>query len=179
MTEQKKQPVKTIKACQISATVWKNDRKDGQDYDTFSVNVVKQYIVKEEGKDDVWKTTSYFNQNELPKVVAVTQKAYEYLILKEEEGGNSPSPLPLELNKAPNKQDSYFVKETLVKTPLIHSTPTKYDSVVPKTDKQRAYNHFAHKKASLEEKKVLGIITEEQYHDQLSSELEAYMSINY
>ena len=78
--ENKEMPEKKFRAGQIVASVWKNDRKEGQDYDTFSVSVMKNYK-----KDEEWKTTSNFNVNDLPKVALVCQKAYEFLVLKESE----------------------------------------------------------------------------------------------
>lgn len=76
----KKLPEKVFQAGQIKASVWKNDRKEGQDYDTFSVKVTKSYTL-DEGK--TWNETSNYNLNDLPKVELVTKKAYEYLALKE------------------------------------------------------------------------------------------------
>ena len=79
-TEIKKMPETKIRVGQIVATIWKNDRKEGQDYDTFSVEISKNYT----DKDENWKKTSSYNQNELPKVALASQKAYEYLSIKQD-----------------------------------------------------------------------------------------------
>ena len=84
MTEQKKMnqensanaPVEKFKAGQIVASIWKQKRKEGQDYDTFSVSVEKNY----KDKEGNWKKTSSFQVNELPKVELVCNKAYDYLL---------------------------------------------------------------------------------------------------
>ena len=78
MTENK--PIEKIRAGQITATIWKNDRKEGQDYDTFSITVEKSYKVNEE-----WKNTSSMQLNDLPKVELVCQKAYDFLLTKQYE----------------------------------------------------------------------------------------------
>ena len=81
-------PETEFKAGQIRATVWKNDRKEGQDYDTFSVGIEKHYMDKKGN----WKKTTNFQLNDLPKVCLVTQKAYEFLALsKKEDKGETPS----------------------------------------------------------------------------------------
>lgn len=81
MTDEKKQPEKTIRVGQIVATIWKNDRKEGQEYDTFSINIVKSY----KDKEDNWKNTNNFQLNDLPKVELATNEAFRYLALKVEQ----------------------------------------------------------------------------------------------
>lgn len=71
-------PMKKFKAGQIVASIWKY-RKEGDDYDTFSVTVEKNY----KDKADNWKRTSSMQISDLPKVELVTNKTYEYLVTKQ------------------------------------------------------------------------------------------------
>ena len=80
MSEEKsvKTPQEKFRVGQIVATIWKNDRKEGQDYDTFSITVEKTYLDKEQK----WQKTSSMQMNDLPKVELACQKAYDYLATK-------------------------------------------------------------------------------------------------
>ena len=81
MAEEKSAPVEKFRAGGVSATIWENNSsKDGKDFVYFTVSVERNY------KDgEVWKKTSSMRLNDLPKVALVSQKAYEYLVLKEAE----------------------------------------------------------------------------------------------
>ena len=78
--EQKAKPEFKARAGQIVGTIWKNERKEGQDFDTFSVNIVKSY----KDKEDSWKNTNNFNLNDLVKVEIVTRECLKFLTLKTE-----------------------------------------------------------------------------------------------
>lgn len=73
------QPVTKFRSGNITATVWKNTQTDneGKTYDIHSVEITRNYTDKE-GK---WQKTNSFKTNELHKVVLVTQKAMEHLLL--------------------------------------------------------------------------------------------------
>jgi hypothetical protein len=162
-------PETKFKAGQMTATVWKNDRKEGQEYDTFSVNIEKSY----KDKDGSWKKTTNYQLNDLPKVVLVTQKAFEYLALnKTEDKGATPSSLS-NLNNAPSEARLNSIAQ--VNTKGVKMNPS--ECISPTTDKQKAYNTFVHLKASLEEKKVLGIVDELEYTNQLNSAIKDYSSL--
>jgi hypothetical protein len=79
-TTKNNSPLKTFRAGQIKATVWAKQMdiktKDGnKEITVYTTTVDKSYK-----KDDKWMTTNGFNRDELPKVAAVTQKAYEFII---------------------------------------------------------------------------------------------------
>jgi hypothetical protein len=75
-------PIKTIRAGRISAAIWANDKEiDGEMREFRNVSLTKNYKDKD---SDEWKTTNSLNLNELPKAVTVLQKAYEFLILKDD-----------------------------------------------------------------------------------------------
>ena len=81
--EPKHLPVIKFRAGLVSATVWKNVQKDdkGEEFETFSIAVERSYKTKE----DEWKTTSSFGVNDLPKIEAVVEEAYKYIVVKEVE----------------------------------------------------------------------------------------------
>ena len=74
-------PVKKYRAGQITATIWEQQAKDkqGNEFTTHSIKVVKSY------KDgDEWKETTSYNPSELVRVEAVTKKALEFVLVREE-----------------------------------------------------------------------------------------------
>ena len=74
---EKNTPEKKFRAGTISATVWKNQSKEGNEFS--SVSFEKGY----KDQNDEWKATSHLNVNDLPKALVVIGKAFEYLSLKE------------------------------------------------------------------------------------------------
>ncbi len=81
--EGKNLPEKKFSTGTISATVWKNygkSKKTGEEVEFRTVQVTKRY----QDKEGNWNTSKSFRVDDLPKVLLVTQKAYEYCILKRE-----------------------------------------------------------------------------------------------
>lgn len=76
------QPEKKFRAGGVTATVWKNTGKDksGKENEYKTVSVERSYL---DGED--WKKTNSMRQNDLPKLALVSNLAYEYIVLKEEE----------------------------------------------------------------------------------------------
>ena len=75
-------PVKTFRAGQIKASVWKNVKtnKAGENFDAYSISIVKTYKEKD---SDNWKETNSFQPDEIAKLELVARKAYEFIVLKE------------------------------------------------------------------------------------------------
>ena len=75
-------PEKKFRAGAVSATIWKNkaENKEGSEVEYNTISIERNYTDKE-GK---WQSTNSFRINDLPKASVVLNKAYEYLILKEE-----------------------------------------------------------------------------------------------
>ena len=71
-------PEKKFRAGAISATVWKNKGQNGE-YSTTSI----ERCYKD--KEDNWQTTNSLRVNDLPKACVVLQKAYEFIVLNEQE----------------------------------------------------------------------------------------------
>lgn len=76
-------PEKKFSTGAIKATIWKNKGKseDGQEKEYRTISVDRTY----KDKNGEWQTTSSLRVSDLPKVVLVANKAYEYLVLKEAE----------------------------------------------------------------------------------------------
>lgn len=75
-------PEKKFSTGAITATIWKNTgkKKDGDEFDYYTVGIDRRY------KDgDEWKSSNSFRLNDLPKLGVVCNKAYEYLVLKEQD----------------------------------------------------------------------------------------------
>ena len=78
MTQQK--PVKEFRSGRIQASIWKNEVvKDGATVLRHSVRIQKQYR-KEDGD---YQNTDYYFDNDLPHLALVSQKAFEFLALRE------------------------------------------------------------------------------------------------
>jgi len=74
---EKNTPEKKFSAGAVSATVWKNQSKEGNEFS--SVSFEKGY----KDANGEWKSTSHLNVNDLPKALVVIGKAFEHLSLKE------------------------------------------------------------------------------------------------
>lgn len=86
-------PEKKFSTGAISATVWKNNgtsKKDGSAVEFKTITLQRRYTDKEGN----WKSTNSLRLNDLPKASMVLNKAYEYLVFKEQDSvsdGDSPS----------------------------------------------------------------------------------------
>ncbi len=76
------QPEKKFTTGAISATVWKNEGKseDGTTNEFSTVSLERRY----KDKDGKWQSTSSLRVSDLPKVALVANKAFEYLVMKDE-----------------------------------------------------------------------------------------------
>jgi len=73
-------PIKDFRAGNIQASVWRNEvQKDGQTVVRHSVRIQKQF--RKDGGD--YQETNYYFRDDLPKLILVAQKAYEYIALSE------------------------------------------------------------------------------------------------
>jgi hypothetical protein len=75
-------PEKKFRAGAISATVWLNKSvKEGEVVEYRTISIERSYTDKE-GK---WQSTNSLRVNDLPKARVVVEKAYEHLVLVEQE----------------------------------------------------------------------------------------------
>jgi hypothetical protein len=76
-------PEKKFSTGAVSAVVWKNtatSKKTGTPVDFRTIQLDRRY----KDKDGIWKSTSSLRVNDLPKAALVLNKAYEYLVMKEQ-----------------------------------------------------------------------------------------------
>ena len=76
-------PEKKFRAGAISATVWQNQGKDreGNPATYRTISLARNYKDKKTGE---WKSTNSFRILDLPKVALVSNKAFEYLVMSDE-----------------------------------------------------------------------------------------------
>jgi len=76
-------PEKKFSTGAISATVWKNTgtSKEGVEREYRTVSLQRIYT----DKSGQWQTTNSMRLNDLPKAALVITKAYEYLVLKNQD----------------------------------------------------------------------------------------------
>ncbi len=76
-------PEKKFIAGAVSATIWLNigKRPNNEEVQFRTISIDRKY----KDKNDQWQTTNSFRVNDLPRVSVVLNKAYEYLVLKEQE----------------------------------------------------------------------------------------------
>ena len=79
LIEEVNAPVRKFKAGAVFAAIWSNKGQNDGEYKTISLE--RRYTDKEGN----WKSTTSFRANDLPKVQLVMQKAYEFIVLNEEQ----------------------------------------------------------------------------------------------
>jgi len=83
MKNVKNLPEKEFRAGAIRATIWKNKgkTKDGDETEFNTISFERSYMDKE----GEWQTTSTLRVNDLPRAQMVLKKAYEHLVLRQED----------------------------------------------------------------------------------------------
>jgi hypothetical protein len=80
--ESKNKPEKVFSTGAIHVSVWKNEAvKDGNKSEFRTVSIQRRYT----DKSGEWKSTSTFRINDLPKAALALNKAFEYLVLKNQD----------------------------------------------------------------------------------------------
>lgn len=76
-------PEKKFRAGAVSATVWlnKGQNANGEPIEYRTISIERSYTDKE-GK---WHSNNSLRVNDLPKAKLVSEKAYEFLVFKEQE----------------------------------------------------------------------------------------------
>jgi len=83
-------PVKDFRSGGIQASVWRNEvERNGQTVVRHSVRIQKQF--RTEGGD--YENTDYYFRDDLPKLILVAQKAFEYIALKESKDAEESIPV--------------------------------------------------------------------------------------
>lgn len=74
-------PEMKFRAGAVSATVWQNTgQKDGELTKFNTISIERSY----KDKSDKWQSTSTLRINDLPRAALVLTKAYEYLVLNQQ-----------------------------------------------------------------------------------------------
>ena len=91
MTQQNdSKPIKDFRSGGIQASVWRKEvEKDGQTVVRHSVRIQKQFR-KEDGN---YENTEYYFRDDLPKLILVAQKAFEFIALRESKDTEEPIPV--------------------------------------------------------------------------------------
>jgi hypothetical protein len=97
-TSVKNVPEKRISTGGVSVTIWKNQGKKptGESVEYRTISVQRGY----KDKTGQWKNTHSLRINDLPKAILALNKAYEFVVLKEDRGEaisfSEPEEIPLE-----------------------------------------------------------------------------------
>lgn len=80
MANEGNKPVKKFQAGGVSGALWKNKTtlKNGKEIETLSVSIDRRY----KDEHDEWKSSSSFRLNDVPKLMLVLSKAYDYMASK-------------------------------------------------------------------------------------------------
>ena len=76
-------PEKKFRAGAVSATVWNNkgQKANGEESEYKTISIERSYTDKS-GK---WQSTNSFRITDLPRAQVVLQKAYEHIVLQEQD----------------------------------------------------------------------------------------------
>jgi hypothetical protein len=80
MSQDKSKPIKNFRSGNIQASIWRNEvDKDGQTVVRHSVRIQKQF----RDDDGDYKESNYYFRDDIPKLILVAQKAFEFISLSE------------------------------------------------------------------------------------------------
>jgi len=83
-------PIKDFRSGGIQASVWRNEvQKDGDTVVRNSVKIQKRF--KNEKGD--YENTDYYFRDDLPRLILVAQKAFEFIALKESKDAEESVPV--------------------------------------------------------------------------------------
>lgn len=91
MTEQNKdKPIKDFRSGGIQASVWRNEvKKESEIVVRYSVRIQKRF----KNKEGEYENTNYFFRDDLPKLILVAQKAFEFISLTESKDAEETIPV--------------------------------------------------------------------------------------
>ena len=91
MTEQNKdKPIKDFRSGSIQASVWQNEVEDkDKTVVRHSVRIQKRF----KNKEDEYENTNYYFRDDLPKLILVAQKAFEFISLTESKDAEETVPV--------------------------------------------------------------------------------------
>lgn len=87
-------PIKKFRAGILSVAVWENtgtSKRTGEQVKFNTITTDRRY----KDKEGEWKSTRTLRINDMPKMILLLQKAYEYFILKGTNGNGSSETIPV------------------------------------------------------------------------------------
>lgn len=88
--QDKSKPIKDFRAGNIQASIWRNEEdKDGQTVVRYSVRIQKQF----RNDDGDYQETNYYFRDDIPRLILVAQKAFEYISLNESKDAEESVPI--------------------------------------------------------------------------------------
>lgn len=82
-TTSTRKPTKRFRAGPVSVSIWENEiARDDATMIRYTVRFSNRYKDKNSGE---WKETAYYHPPDLPKLILVAQKAFEFTSLHESE----------------------------------------------------------------------------------------------
>jgi hypothetical protein len=80
MSQEKSKPIKNFRSGNIQASIWRNEvDKEGQTVVHHSVRIQKQF----RNDEDNYQETNYYFREDIPRLILVAQKAFEFISLSE------------------------------------------------------------------------------------------------
>lgn len=90
MSQDKSKPIKNFRSGNIQASIWRNEvDKDGQTVVRHSVRIQKQF----RDDDGDYKETNYYFRDDIPRLILVAQKAFEFISLSESKEAEESMPV--------------------------------------------------------------------------------------
>jgi hypothetical protein len=90
MSQEKSKPIKNFRSGNIQASIWRNEvEKEGQIVVRHSVRIQKQFR-KDEGD---YQETNYYFRDDIPRLILVAQKAFEFISLSESKEAEESMPV--------------------------------------------------------------------------------------
>ena len=78
--QDKSKPIKDFRSGNIQASIWRNEvDKDGHTVVRHSVRIQKQF----RNDDGDYQETTYYFRDDIPRLILVAQKAFEFISLSE------------------------------------------------------------------------------------------------
>jgi hypothetical protein len=83
-------PIKEFRSGAMTISIWKNEsvNEKNETYEYNSVQFKKQYL---DTKDNQWKPTNSLRINDLPKLSALLDEAYKFLVVNVRDDSNAES----------------------------------------------------------------------------------------
>ena len=88
--QDKSKPIKNFRSGNIQASIWRNDvDKEGQTVVRHSVRIQKQF----RNDDGDYQETNYYFRDDIPRLILVAQKAFEFISLSESKEAEESMPV--------------------------------------------------------------------------------------